>query len=192
MEIIYFEEIDSTQKYILDNLKEDICVWSEYQTDGIGSRGNRWIGKRGNLFFSFSLNRDKLPQDIPIQSISIYFMYQLKELLAQKGSRVKFKWPNDLYIKKKVGGCITSIKNDIIVCGIGVNTKVAMDYQKLDVEVDNFEIVQDYLDKLYLFPKWSDIFPKIEEEFYRYAFVDGILNQDGSLTKQNERIYSLR
>ncbi|EDM24431.1 methionyl-tRNA formyltransferase [Caminibacter mediatlanticus TB-2] len=53
---VYFPEITSTQKVLLEDLKKNrveknICYWSDYQTDGIGSRNNKWIGKKGNLFF---------------------------------------------------------------------------------------------------------------------------------------------
>jgi len=102
MEFVYFEEIPSTQKYLLQHTQSNVCVWTQYQTDGIGSRANKWIGERGNLFFSFAISKEQLAPDLPLQSISIYYMYQLKMLLTQLGSKVKFKWPNDLYLKKKL------------------------------------------------------------------------------------------
>ena len=192
MEIIYFNQIDSTQKYLLNNLKENICIWSDNQTNGIGSRGNSWIGEKGNLFFSFSIHKDKLPDDLLLQSISIYFMYQLKKLLKTLGSKVKFKWPNDLYLKKKVGGCITNIKNDIIICGIGLNTKSSLEYESLDIDIENEKLLKIYLEYIQNFPKWQEIFKEFEEEFYKYNFINAKLNKDGSITKDNERIYSLR
>jgi BirA family biotin operon repressor/biotin-[acetyl-CoA-carboxylase] ligase len=192
LEIIYFNEIESTQKYLLNNLKENICIWSEYQTNGIGSRGNSWIGEKGNLFFSFSIHKDKLPDDLLLQSISIYFMYQLKKLLKILGSKVKFKWPNDLYLKKKVGGCITNIKDDIIICGIGINTKSSLEYESLDIDIENKKLLKMYLEYIQNFPKWQEIFREFKEEFYKYSFIDAKLNNDGSITKDNERIYSLR
>jgi len=192
LEIIYFNQIDSTQKYLLHNLKENICIWSDNQTNGIGSRGNSWIGEKGNLFFSFSIHKDKLPDDLLLQSISIYFMYQLKKLLKTLGSKVKFKWPNDLYLKKKVGGCITNIKNDIIICGIGLNTKSSLEYESLDIDIENEKLLKIYLEYIQNFPKWQEIFKEFEEEFYKYNFINAKLNKDGSITKDNERIYSLR
>ena len=192
MEIIYFNQIDSTQKYLLNNLKENICIWSDNQTNGIGSRGNSWVGEKGNLFFSFSIYKDKLPDDLLLQSISIYFMYQLKKLLKTLGSKVKFKWPNDLYLKKKVGGCITNIKNDIIICGIGLNTKSSLEYESLDIDIENEKLLKMYLEYMQNFPKWQEIFKEFEEEFYKYNFINVKLNKDGSIIKDNERIYSLR
>ena len=200
MEIVYFEEIESTQKYLLDNLKENICVWSEYQTNGIGSRGNSWIGEKGNLFFSFSLKKINMPIDLELQSVSIYYMFLLKELLNSYGSKIKFKWPNDLYLNKKVGGCISNIKNDIIIIGIGLNTKLSKNFDVLDIEVKNQDILYDFLDLIKKKISWNNIYKKLENEFYSNNFFtsDNLdlskakLNFDGSIEINNERIYTFR
>jgi len=193
LEIIYFKEIDSTQKYLLDNLKSNICIWSDYQTNGIGSRGRDWQGVRENLFFSFSLQK---PDNIPLQSLSIYYMYQLKQLLNSYGSKVKFKWPNDLYLKNKVGGIITNLKNGIIIVGIGLNTKYANNFDKLDIEVDNKIVLEDYFNLIAQNKSWDEIFEEYKQEFYQtkdeFNLSKAILNEDGSITINNERIYSLR
>jgi len=197
LEIIYFKELESTQKHLLENLKENICIWTDNQTNGIGSRGNSWIGEKGNLFFSFSLSKKKLPKDLPIQSISIYFMYILKMVLNSLGSKVVFKWPNDLYLKNKVGGIITNIKNDIIIVGIGLNTNQSSKFDNLDIKVDNLELLKLYFNSLN--KTWSEVFEKFEKEFYKYKFITQDidlskvkLNKDGSIQINNERIYSLR
>jgi len=201
LKIIYFNEIYSTQKYLLEkNIKENICVWSEYQTKGIGSRGNSWIGEKGNLFFSFSINKEDLAKDLELQSISIYFMFLLKKVLNQYGSKVKFKWPNDLYLDKKVGGCITNIKNDIIIVGIGLNTKKSENFNVLDIDIENFTILKSYLELVEKKIEWKDIFNELKKEFDNNDFFtgknnylkDAILNFDGSININNERIYSLR
>jgi len=200
LEIIYFKEIESTQKYLLDHLIENICIWSEYQTKGIGSRGNSWVGEKGNLFFSFSLNKNDLPKDLKLQSISIYYMFLLKEVLNGYGSKVKFKWPNDLYLDKKVGGCISNLKNDIIIVGIGLNTKSSIDFNALDIKIENETILYDFLGLVNKNISWSDVYKKLEKEFYANKFImsnnldlsKAKLNFDGSIELNNERIYSLR
>jgi BirA family biotin operon repressor/biotin-[acetyl-CoA-carboxylase] ligase len=200
LEIIYFKKIPSTQKYLLENLKENICIWSEFQTNGIGSRGNSWIGEEGNLFFSFSIHKNNLVKDLKFQSISIYYMFLLKEVLNEYGSKVKFKWPNDLYLEKKVAGCISNIKNDIIIVGIGLNTKKSKNFDALDIKINNKKILNKFLEKINKKILWKDIFSKLEKEFYNNEFVtsDNIklqnakLNEDGSIQIKNERIYSLR
>jgi len=200
LEIIYFKEIESTQKYLLNNLKENICVWSEYQTNGIGSRGNSWIGEKGNLFFSFSFHKNNLPKDLKLQSVSIYYMFLLKEILNKYVNNIKFKWPNDLYLEKKIAGCITNIKNDIIIVGIGINTKKSKNFDALKIEMDNKTILYDFLKVVNKKILWSEIYPELEYEFYNNNFVtsDNLelkkakLNYDGSIEINNERIYSLR
>jgi BirA family biotin operon repressor/biotin-[acetyl-CoA-carboxylase] ligase len=200
LEIIYFKEIDSTQKHLLENLKENVCIWSEFQTNGIGSRGNSWIGEKGNLFFSFSISKNNLPNDLKLQSISIYYMFLLKEILSDYGSKVKFKWPNDLYLEKKVAGCISNIKNDIIITGIGLNTKKSKNFNALDIKVNNKEILNKFLEKIQQNILWSEVYKKLEKEFYNNNFItsDNLelkkakLNEDGSIQINNERIYSLR
>jgi len=186
LEIIYIDKIESTQKYLLNSLKENICIWTDNQTNGIGSRGNNWIGEKGNLFFSFSILKSQLSQDIPLQSLSIYFMFQLKLVLNKIGSCVKFKWPNDLYLKKKVGGCITNIKNDIIICGIGINTKYSKNFASLDIQIDNLQLLNLYFQQIDKKESWKTIFKLLDSE------LNEILNKDGSLMKNNERKYSLR
>jgi len=200
LEIIYFKEIESTQKYLLNNLKENICVWSEYQTNGIGSRGNSWIGEKGNLFFSFSFHKNNLPKDLKLQSVSIYYMFLLKEILNKYVNNIKFKWPNDLYLEKKIAGCITNIKNDIIIVGIGINTKKSKNFDALKIAIDNKTILYDFLKVVNKKILWSEIYPELEYEFYNNNFVtsDNLelkkakLNYDGSIEINNERIYSLR
>ena len=200
MEIIYFKELESTQKHLLNNLKANICIWTDNQTNGIGSRGNSWLGEKGNLFFSFSINKENLPNDLALQSISIYYMYQLKNLLNDLGSKVKFKWPNDLYLKNKVAGIISNIKNDIIIVGIGINTKKSENYSSLDINISNKKIIDEYFKCLLRKRTWKEIFIEYQKEFYDIDFITSeginlktaILNNDGSIEINNERIYSLR
>jgi len=114
MDIVYLDEIDSTHRYLKEYIKENgfkipIAVVTQNQTNGIGSRENSWYGMQGNLFFSFVLSKDFLPNDLKIESASIYFSYVLKEILTKYGSCVWLKWPNDFYLDdKKIGGTITT------------------------------------------------------------------------------------
>ena len=85
MTFFKFETLLSTQVHLQEYIKqnaysEPICFVTTNQTCGKGSRDNQWIGKDGNLFFSFVLNTSLLPQDLPYQSTSIYFSYILKDI----------------------------------------------------------------------------------------------------------------
>ncbi len=96
MEIIILDEVDSTHTYLKNKIKEEgftypLCITTKKQTNGIGSRGNPWQGKDGNLFFSFVLDKKNLPKDLQLQSASIYFSFILKKVLSSLGSNLWFK-----------------------------------------------------------------------------------------------------
>ncbi len=140
MKIIRLNEVNSTHTYLKEYIQtngyvEPLCIVTDYQTNGIGSRGNSWTGKKGNLFFSFVISIDELPEDLPIQTISIYVSYILKSILKNLGSNVWIKWPNDFYINnKKIGGTITNMSKNLVYCGIGLNLlEVEEDFGKLDI-----------------------------------------------------------
>jgi BirA family biotin operon repressor/biotin-[acetyl-CoA-carboxylase] ligase len=199
----YFDEIDSTQKYLLGNFKNfnlPVCVWSENQTSGIGSRGNKWEGKKGNLFFSFAYPLDYF-KNVPLQSFSIYFGWILKEVLNFYGSKAVLKWPNDIYLIekeiKKIGGIITNIKNNILICGIGLNTKYAPsdDFGCLDIKIKNDKILEEFFNRVEKREDFSKIISKYKKEFEKTKKIfgfEGTLSSDGAIIKNNKKVYSKR
>jgi len=211
MKIIKLDEVDSTHTYLKDYIKtngysEAICITSDYQTNGIGSRGNSWTGTKGNLFFSFVLNKNELPKDLPIQSASIYFSFILKDILKTIGSEVWLKWPNDFYISdKKIGGTITTVSNDLIYCGIGLNLiNVNEEFGKLDISITSDNILKSYFNKLKLKDSWKQIFSEFKIEFQnsrkfqasvgdeKVSLENALLNDDGSIQVNNKKVFSLR
>jgi BirA family biotin operon repressor/biotin-[acetyl-CoA-carboxylase] ligase len=212
LEIFYLKSVDSTHTYIKNYLKQNsytkpICFYTQNQTSGIGSRDNSWDGKEGNLFFSFAIDLNSLPQDIPIQSFSIYFSYILKQELEKLGSKVWLKWPNDFYIDKyKFGGTITTLQHNILICGIGINLKKVNDKFQgyLDIEVDIKKLLQNYFDHIKKSVSWKQIFSLFEVEFHKnknftttiqgekISLNNSILNEDGSILIDNKKVYSLR
>lgn len=211
MEIRWFDELTSTQTYLIEGLKSSalkspICIGASLQTQGRGSRGNEWIGAKGNLFISMAVNRSQLPDDLKLESSSIYFAFILKELLSSLGSKVWLKWPNDFYVdQQKMGGVITNLVGDSLVCGIGLNLLQApLDFSKIDIEVSSHELTNNYVAQLEKFPSWKQIFSKFKLEFNRsksfvthadkmiFRLEDAVLLEDGSLEYNGQRIFSLR
>jgi BirA family biotin operon repressor/biotin-[acetyl-CoA-carboxylase] ligase len=211
LQIIYLETTDSTQKYLKTQLQNNklqvpIAVSAEMQRDGIGSRGNRWESQKGNLFLSFAIALNELPDDLKIESASIYFSYLLKETLASFDSKVWIKWPNDFYLdEKKIGGMITNIVDESLICGVGLNiTDAPDDFAKLDVSLDKKVLLENYFKNIEKKVLWKQVFSKYKLEFYRnrnffthsngvkVSLGDAKLNDDGSLNINGERIYSLR
>ena len=211
MQILWFDELGSTQTYLKEQLRtgklsSPIAVATHKQTEGIGSRGNSWVGLEGNLFFSFCISRNLLPNDLALESSSIYFSYILKECLLEKNSNVWLKWPNDFYLESsKIGGTITFMRDDDLLCGIGLNlVKSPEGFAHLDIEINKKELLNEFFKKIKKKPSWKQIFSKFEVEFVlskKYnthyenntiSLENASLNKDGSLNVNGQRIYSLR
>ncbi|MEW6552426.1 MAG: biotin--[acetyl-CoA-carboxylase] ligase [Campylobacterota bacterium] len=211
MEIIYLEEVDSTQKFLKNHINtngytHDIAVVTTNQTNGIGSRDNIWNSKNGNLCFSFTQHTLNLPKDLNLQSASIYYSFLLKNLLKEHKSEIWLKWPNDFYIaEKKIGGTITHLVNDVLYCGIGLNLSLIHDdYGYLDIDININEILDEYFTILSKSVSWKEIFSlyKIEYELskkfqatlknQKISLLDSELCEDGSILIENQKVYSLR
>jgi len=209
--IKYLETVESTQIYLKNLVKKKsislpYAVCANMQTKGQGSRENKWEGISGNLFLSFALKIETLPKDLKLESASIYFSYILKSTLQEFGSSVWLKWPNDFYVgEKKIGGMITNVVNDVLVCGVGINiVKAPLGYAKLDVSVVLEEMLNIFFKNVEKRASWKQVFSKYKLEFYKsknfsthnnslkYSLQSAILQTDGSITINDERIYSLR
>ena len=200
MKILTFESLPSTHLFLSEKiktgeLKAPILVVAHQQNSGIGSRGNVWSAVKEGLYFSFAITEGELPNDLAIESVSIYFGYLFKEVLAELGSQVFLKWPNDLYLgEKKIGGILcTKISQNILV-GIGLNLVVEDSaFGALDISIEKIKIYT-----------WKQIFSKYKLEFSRNCYYnfhyqgeqislkDAKLLEDGSILLKGRRIYSLR
>ncbi|MCR2098032.1 biotin--[acetyl-CoA-carboxylase] ligase [Campylobacter upsaliensis] len=211
MQIICIEKIASTQLFLCeqirkDEIKQNTAIYALEQTSGVGSRDNAWISSRGNLHLSFCVREEDLPSDLPLASVSIYFAYLLKDLLAQKGSQIWLKWSNDLYLNdKKVGGVMSHKIGEFVVCGMGLNLKFAPQNATFcDVEIEIKELVEEFIKVLEKKFLWKQIFSKYVLEFEKskkfsvhyegrlYVLKDALLYEDGSILLANKRVYSLR
>ena len=211
MEILYFDELNSTQLYLVEQIKTKhlsapVAVVAKRQTAGVGSRDNSWEGGEGNLFFSFALNLDDLPNDLALSSASIYFSYIMKQLLENLSDDIWLKWPNDLYQKKhKIGGTITKKIDNILVCGMGINLKKnSNSFEALNLNIEGDFLLKSYLEEVEKVPSWKQIFSNYAIEFERTKDVSAhvmgehkslqkaILWEDGSLIIDKKRVYSLR
>ena len=122
------------------------------------------------------------------------------------GSNIWLKWPNDFYIDdKKIGGTITSLNKDLFMCGIGLNLlSVDKMFGKLDINIDADELLKYYFKNLEKRPRWKQIFSEYQIEYKKSfefkATINGekislknaILNPDGSICINNQKVYSLR
>ncbi len=211
MEILYFDELASTQQYLIEAIKEGslqapIAVVAKKQPKGIGSRNNVWIAKEGDLTFSFAITKEQLPDDLPVSSASIYFGFLIKEILQEYNKDIFLKWPNDIYKNgKKMGGVVTYFRKNIFIVGIGINLVRRNDgFSFLELEDAHKSILEPYFLLLKKAPSWQEIFNKFRVEFKKSSHFsvhtkkglttlhNAVLCEDGSLLINDERIYSLR
>ena len=128
----YFKSIDSTQVFVkkLDmenSAKDGTVVFSEVQTDGVGTHSRKWYtGKGKNIAFTFVLYPDSKIKKFE------RFTYMIAETMLETiqdlyNINLQIKIPNDIvYNGKKMGGILTESvsQGDIIkkiFVGIGLN-----------------------------------------------------------------------
>lgn len=212
MEVLKFDCLESTQLYVMENLrsqslKSPVMVVVNTQSGGIGSRGNAWESVQEGLYFSLALPLSLLPQDLPLESTSIYMGYIFKEILNQNGAEVWLKWPNDLYVEnKKAGGVMCSMLLGNVIVGVGINLKVRdTRFGALKVGIQKDTILQTFIETFEQKKfSWKQIFSKYALEFYKnfnYGFhykgrvvemSEAVLCDDGAILIEDEKIYSLR
>jgi len=211
LETLWFKHLPSTHKYLIEQIKSadvvpPLAVGADFQSDGVGSRGNSWLGDEGNLYFSFCVEEKHLPKDLKLESTSIYFSWIMKEVLHELGSKTWIKWPNDFYIKNsKVGGVITTKIKGTIVGSIGLNILHAPEqFATLDIQITPQKLVELFTQKLKEKISWKNVFSKYKIEFQnslgftfhfdgkKRSLADAKLLEDGSIEVDNRRAYSLR
>ncbi|QCD53224.1 biotin-[acetyl-CoA-carboxylase] ligase [Campylobacter sp. RM16192] len=211
MVIEFVDSIPSTQEFVCEGvraeaIKPPFMIVANEQTKGIGSRNNEWQGFRGNLFFSFCVDKSFLPNDLHEASISIYFSMIMREFLASQGSEIWIKWPNDFYIEdKKIGGTITSKISENYICGMGLNLVGApKNAGILDIQISQNEAVWGFCELLEKKILWKQIFSKFRLDFQKskkfithidgqeISLQDAEICDDGAILVNEKKVYSLR
>jgi BirA family biotin operon repressor/biotin-[acetyl-CoA-carboxylase] ligase len=139
-----FQEIDSTNKYLLSELKLDenhgyqICL-SESQINGRGRRGKSWISPYAqNLYLSMAFRLNGSGE--ALAGLSLMIGVSIYKVLSLFGVDIKLKWPNDVLVDgKKLAGVLIELSGVVgedwdVVAGIGLN--VHMNESALTEEID--------------------------------------------------------
>lgn len=129
----HLDEIDSTNTFLQKLIKsekvpEGTIVTAKHQTAGKGQRGNTWKDEP-NLNIAMSLYL--CPAFLPVSQqffLNKMVCLGVKDALdTYLSTKVKIKWPNDLYVdEKKLGGILietSSLGKNIneAIIGIGIN-----------------------------------------------------------------------
>ena len=130
LKIYKFSKVTSTNdmaiKLIKKKSKQSGCIYAGVQTKGRGSKGRKWISKKGNLFSSifFSLKKNYPP----FHEFTIINPVLVSAVINKFCSikKINFKFPNDILInKKKVCGLLQEVitfnNEKFLIIGIGIN-----------------------------------------------------------------------
>ncbi len=165
--ILSFEEIDSTNRYALDNLlllPDRQIILAERQTQGYGRVGRMWVSENpGNLYMSLILK----PADTGVTSsnlsgLSLYMSVILCDLLDEYGVEASIKWPNDVLVRgAKIAGLLGEavfqgdrLTGYVLGCGVNLNMGVeeleSIDQRATSLNIHMGKTVERYgfLDRL--------------------------------------------
>ncbi|AUI67005.1 MULTISPECIES: biotin--[acetyl-CoA-carboxylase] ligase [Glaesserella] len=205
---LVFEEIDSTNEYLLTHHKTlpsgSLCV-AEMQTAGRGRRGRQWYSPESqNVYFSMLWHYPtvEIPQ---LSSLSLVVAVIIAETFqALNVPNIQIKWPNDIYHQgKKMGGILIESRMDksgiYLVIGIGLNLGMQQVDEKVvtqawsdlsDYQLDRSQLVAELAQRLQTalssYPQTA-FAPYIE----RWQTFDIFRNQAVRLITENAEIHGI-
>ena len=196
MELIFFNTVDSTNKYAkehIDELNDKTIIYAETQTAGRGRLQRKWISNSGeNIYASIILKPSKELKEIYsnlTQYLSLVLAETIEEYILPFNIYPKIKWPNDVRINgKKISGILAESiieKNELkgIILGFGVNLNCSKeDLEKIDqpatslnletgIKIDREKFLKNIVDKFCLrYNKFiEEGFLLIREDYLRRA-----------------------
>jgi BirA family biotin operon repressor/biotin-[acetyl-CoA-carboxylase] ligase len=125
-EVRRFEELDSTNRYLLDQARdgapEGLVVMADHQTAGRGRLGRRWEAPPGASLLVSVLLRPSLARG-ELHLCTVAMALAARSACARAtGVEATLKWPNDLIVgERKVAGILAEAVDGVVVVGIGVN-----------------------------------------------------------------------
>ena len=219
--IVYREITDSTNLDAITAARkeegEGTFFHSDYQHNGRGRNGRKWISSSGSgLLFSFILRGD---YSLKIWSqIGLVSAFGVCSSLREFGFEAEIKWPNDIFLSgRKVCGilCESFREEHFSVIGIGINLRESPQHQQaislseegeIPLLEDLFSSLRRFLfssfqkwrkedfllwdmeDWDYLKGKRIQVFPN-EENFIEAEVIR--IQNDGSLLLANGKLFSL-
>ena len=134
MNLVFLEEVESTNKYAKEHIDEyaDMTViYTDNQTAGRGRLNRVWnyMGK-DNIYASIILKPSDTMKEV-YSNLTQYLCVVLAQVFEESGVIPKIKWPNDIKINsKKISGILAEgviengkLKGLVLGFGINLNTK---------------------------------------------------------------------
>ena len=126
---------DTVMNFLKEGFEEEShlpyhLVTVDHQTAGRGQQNHHWEDEDGaNLLVGIKMREMNLPIEWHFRLTQVYSITIAQALHSYLGTRVRIKWPNDIYVdNKKIGGMIFKnkvagklITESIVGFGINVN-----------------------------------------------------------------------
>jgi BirA family transcriptional regulator, biotin operon repressor / biotin---[acetyl-CoA-carboxylase] ligase len=126
-EVGFFEEIDSTNRYLLDRARagalEGLVAVAGHQSAGRGRLDRRWEAEVGTGLLLSVLLRPRLEEE-DLHLVTLSLALAARSLCLELGVEARLKWPNDLVVgEEKLGGILAESLPDprALVVGLGLN-----------------------------------------------------------------------
>lgn len=198
MELVYLEEVDSTNKYAKEHIKElrdKTVVYTFNQTNGRGRMERKWsfLGE-DNLYVSIVLKPSDEMKEL-YSNLTQYLCVVLAETFEEYGVIPAIKWPNDIKVNdKKISGILAEGviehgKLEGLVLGFGVNLNAKIEkLSKINQPATslNMEIGQE-IDKKIFLKKLLDKFCLRYDSFIENGFLlikNDYIRRAGFLNKE--------
>ena len=208
MNLLYLDEIDSTNKFAkenIDKIPDATIVYTDNQTAGRGRLNRKWsyMGK-DNIYASMVLKPSE--KMLPVYSnLTQLLCLVLCQTFEDFKVEPKIKWPNDIQINgKKISGILAEavisenkLKGIVLGFGINLNTsqnildKIDQPATSLNIEtgktIDKKEFLTKLTDKFcLLYNRFiEDGFLLIREDYIRRA---EFLNREVTVKVFNEKL----
>jgi BirA family biotin operon repressor/biotin-[acetyl-CoA-carboxylase] ligase len=125
-EVRRFGELDSTNRYLLDEARagapEGLVAMADHQTAGRGRLGRRWEAPPGaNLLVSVLLRPRLKVEELHLCTVAMALAARSVAATVTDVDAV-LKWPNDVLVgEKKLAGILAEAIPGAVVVGIGLN-----------------------------------------------------------------------
>ena len=104
MELIFLEEVESTNKYAKEHIKDynDMTlIYTDNQTNGRGRLDRKWsYAGKDNIYASLILKPYDEMKEI-YSNLTQFLCLMLAQTFEEYGVTPTIKWPNDIQIKGK-------------------------------------------------------------------------------------------
>ena len=181
MELVFLEEVESTNKYAKEHIKnfnDMTLIYTDNQTNGRGRLDRKWsFGGKDNIYASIILKPSNEMKEI-YSNLTQYLCVILAQTFEEYGVTPTIKWPNDIQINgKKISGILAEgvIENgklEGLILGFGINLNTKIDFlSKINQPATSLNIETGrFIDKKIFLKKLLEKFCLLYDSFIENGF----------------------